>query len=96
MKKSKLVGGSTQAGSLCYFTPLPCRKRVANPIGTFWTGALLLDHLGEKKAAARLLSAIEAVVADKANHCPDLGGRATTRKVTDAVIAALETRQQIS
>jgi tartrate dehydrogenase/decarboxylase / D-malate dehydrogenase len=36
------------------------------------------------------LSAIEAVVADKANHCPDLGGRATTRKVTDAVIAELK------
>jgi tartrate dehydrogenase/decarboxylase/D-malate dehydrogenase len=65
-------------------------KGVANPIGAFWTGALLLDHLGEKKAAARLLSTIEAVVADKANHCPDLGGRATTRKVTDAVIAALK------
>jgi hypothetical protein len=64
-------------------------KGVANPIGSFWTGALLLDHLGEKKAAARLMSAIEAVVADKDNHCPDLGGRATTRKVTDAVIAAL-------
>jgi tartrate dehydrogenase/decarboxylase / D-malate dehydrogenase len=63
---------------------------VANPIGAFWTGALLLDHLGEKKAAARLLSTIEAVVADKANHCPDLGGRATTRNVTDAVIAALK------
>jgi tartrate dehydrogenase/decarboxylase / D-malate dehydrogenase len=65
-------------------------KGVANPIGSFWTGVLLLDHLGEKKAAARLLSAIEAVVADKANHCPDLGGRATTRKVTDAVVAALK------
>jgi len=64
-------------------------KGVANPIGSFWTGALLLDHLGEKKAAGRLMSAIETVVADKDNHCPDLGGRATTRKVTDAVIAAL-------
>ena len=65
-------------------------KGVANPIGAFWTGALLLDHLGEKKAAARLLSTIEAVVADKANHCPDLGGQATTRKVTEAVITALQ------
>jgi tartrate dehydrogenase/decarboxylase/D-malate dehydrogenase len=65
-------------------------KGVANPIGAFWTAALLLDHLGEKKAAARLLSTIEAVVANKANHCPDLGGRATTRNVTDAVIAALK------
>ena len=58
--------------------------------GAFWTGALLLDQLGEKKAAARLLSTIEAVVVDKANHCPDLGGQATTRKVTMAVIAALQ------
>jgi tartrate dehydrogenase/decarboxylase/D-malate dehydrogenase len=64
-------------------------KGIANPIGAFWTGVLLLDHLGEKKAAARLLSTIEAVVADKANHSPDLGGRATTRNVTDAVITAL-------
>jgi len=65
-------------------------KGIANPIGAFWTGALLLDHLGEREAAGRLLSSIEAVVADKANHCPDLGGQATTRKVTDAVIAALQ------
>jgi Isocitrate/isopropylmalate dehydrogenase len=55
-------------------------KGIANPIGAFWTGALLLDHVGEKRAAARLLSTIEGVVADKANHCPDLGGQATTRK----------------
>jgi tartrate dehydrogenase/decarboxylase/D-malate dehydrogenase len=65
-------------------------KGIPNPIGAFWTGALLLDHLGEREAAGRLLSSIEAVVADKANHCPDLGGQATTRKVTDAVIAALQ------
>ena len=64
-------------------------KGVANPIGAFWTGALLLEHLGEKRAATRLMSAIETVTVDKANHCPDLGGKATTRLVTDAVIAAL-------
>jgi tartrate dehydrogenase/decarboxylase/D-malate dehydrogenase len=64
-------------------------KGVANPIGAFWTAALLLEHLGEKKTASRLMSAIETVTANKANHCPDLGGEATTRKVTDAVIAAL-------
>ena len=65
-------------------------KGVANPIGAFWTGALLLEHLGEKEAATRLMSAIETVTADKANHCPDLGGKATTRLVTDAVIAAMD------
>jgi tartrate dehydrogenase/decarboxylase/D-malate dehydrogenase len=49
----------------------------------------MLEHLGEQKAAARLMQAIETVTSDKVNHCPDLGGKATTRKVTDAVIAAL-------
>ena len=65
-------------------------KGIANPIGTFWTAASMLDHLGQKDASARLMAAIEAVAADKANHCPDLGGRATNRKVTDAVIAELK------
>ena len=64
-------------------------KGIANPIGTFWSGAMMLDHLGEPKAAARLMRAIERVTADSALHTPDLGGKATTRSVTDAVIAAL-------
>jgi hypothetical protein len=45
-------------------------------------------EIREKTTPSPARSAIEAVVADKANHCPDLGGRTTTRKVTDAVIAA--------
>jgi tartrate dehydrogenase/decarboxylase/D-malate dehydrogenase len=65
-------------------------KGIANPIGTFWTGVMMLEHLGEAKAASRLMRAIERVTADKANHPPDLGGTATTRKVTDAVLHALE------
>ena len=62
---------------------------IANPIGTFWTATMMLDHLGEPAAAARLMRAIERVTADRAFHTPDLGGSATTRKVTDAVIAAI-------
>jgi tartrate dehydrogenase/decarboxylase / D-malate dehydrogenase len=65
-------------------------KGIANPIGTFWTGAMLLEHLGEAGAAVRLMRAVERVTADKALHTPDLGGRATTRQVTEAVLAALE------
>jgi tartrate dehydrogenase/decarboxylase/D-malate dehydrogenase len=65
-------------------------KGIANPIGTFWTGVMMLEHLGEAKAAQRLMRAVERVTADKANHPPDLGGTATTRKVTDAVLRALE------
>ncbi len=62
---------------------------IANPIGTFWTATMMLDHLGEPAASARLMRAVERTTADKANHTPDLGGNATTRSVTDAVIAAL-------
>jgi tartrate dehydrogenase/decarboxylase / D-malate dehydrogenase len=62
---------------------------VANPIGTFWSGVMMLEHLGEAGAAARLMRAIERVTADKAMHTPDLGGSATTAQVTAAVLEAL-------
>ena len=64
-------------------------KGIANPIATFWTAAMMLDHLGEARAAARLMRAVERVTADPALHTPDLGGKATTRQVTDAVCTAL-------
>ena len=62
---------------------------VANPVGTFWSCVMLLEHLGEPAAAARLMAAIEAVTADPALHTRDLGGRATTAQVTQAVCARL-------
>jgi tartrate dehydrogenase/decarboxylase / D-malate dehydrogenase len=64
-------------------------KGIANPVGTFWTATMMLDHLGEKPAADRLMRAIEKVTADPSLHTPDLGGTATTRKVTDATVAAI-------
>jgi tartrate dehydrogenase/decarboxylase/D-malate dehydrogenase len=64
-------------------------KGIANPVATFWTAAMMLEHLGEKPAAERLMRAVERVTADPALHTPDLGGRATTRQVTDAVCEAL-------
>jgi tartrate dehydrogenase/decarboxylase/D-malate dehydrogenase len=64
-------------------------KGIANPVGTFWTATMMLDHLGEKRAADRLMRAIEKVTADPSLHTPDLGGTATTRKVTDATVAAI-------
>jgi tartrate dehydrogenase/decarboxylase/D-malate dehydrogenase len=63
-------------------------KGVANPIGTFWSAVLMLEHLGENGAAARLMSAIEQVTRDRV-FTPDLGGNATTKEVTRAVCAAL-------
>jgi tartrate dehydrogenase/decarboxylase/D-malate dehydrogenase len=59
-------------------------KGIANPIATFWTAAMMLEHLGEAKAAARLMRAIEAVTA-KRIFTPDLGGAARTADVTRAV-----------
>ena len=64
-------------------------KGIANPVGTFWSSVMLLEHLGETAAAARLMRAIERVTADPALHTPDLGGTATTAQVTRAVCEAL-------
>jgi tartrate dehydrogenase/decarboxylase / D-malate dehydrogenase len=62
---------------------------IANPIASFWSGSMMLEHLGEPAAAARLLRAIERVTADTSLHTPDLDGTATTSEVTAAVCAAL-------
>jgi tartrate dehydrogenase/decarboxylase/D-malate dehydrogenase len=62
-------------------------KGWANPIGTFWSAVLLLEHLGEHGAAEHLMAAIESVTADPALHTRDLGGNATTAQVTGAICA---------
>ena len=59
-------------------------KGIANPIATFWTAAMMLEHLGEAEAAARLMKAVETVTASGL-QTPDLGGKATTAEVTRAV-----------
>jgi tartrate dehydrogenase/decarboxylase / D-malate dehydrogenase len=64
-------------------------KGLANPVGTFWSVVMLLEHLGEMDAAKRLMAAIEAVTANPALHTGDLGGAAKTVDVTRAVCAAL-------
>ncbi len=65
-------------------------KGLANPVGTFWSCVMLLEHLGEDKAAGCLMRAIEAVTANPVLHTRDLGGVATTRELTDAVCRALQ------
>jgi tartrate dehydrogenase/decarboxylase/D-malate dehydrogenase len=64
-------------------------KGLANPVGTFWSAVMLLEHLGQADAAGRLMQAIESVTADPKLHTRDLGGQATTRQVTDAVCRQL-------
>ncbi len=63
-------------------------KGVANPVATFWTAVMMLEHLGEKPAAARLMTAVEQVCA-AGILTRDVGGTATTEAVTDAVCAAI-------
>lgn len=62
---------------------------LANPVGTFWSVVMMLEHLGEPAAARRLMRAIEAVTANPALHTRDLGGQATTADVTQAVCRQL-------
>jgi tartrate dehydrogenase/decarboxylase/D-malate dehydrogenase len=61
---------------------------VANPIATFWTASMMLEHLGEQRAAARLMRAIERTTEEQV-FTPDLGGVHDTRAVTNAVLRAL-------
>lgn len=63
-------------------------KGIANPVATFWTASMMLEHLGEKEPAARLMAAVEKVTARKL-LTPDLGGEANTAIVTEAVCDAL-------
>ena len=64
-------------------------KGVANPVGTFWTVVMMLEHLGENEAAQRLMQAIEHVTANEKLHTRDLGGTAMTADVTAAVCAEI-------
>jgi tartrate dehydrogenase/decarboxylase/D-malate dehydrogenase len=63
-------------------------KGIANPIGALWTAALMLEHLGEREAAGKLMRPVEKVT-ESGIRTPDLGGKATTREVTEAVCEAI-------
>ena len=62
-------------------------KGLANPIGTFWSCVMLLEHIGQAAAAKALMAAIEQVTANPLLHTRDLGGKSTTAQVTEAVCA---------
>ncbi len=70
-------------------------KGLANPIGTFWSCVMLLEHLGEDHAAKALMSAIETITANANLHTRDLGGLATTAQVTQAVCAEVSLQQSL-
>jgi len=67
---------------------------LANPVGTFWSCVMMLEHLGLVQEAAQLMRAIETVTADPRLHTRDLGGKANTAQVTDAVCGLLQGEQR--
>ncbi len=62
---------------------------IANPIGAIWAGALMLDHLGERDAHDAIVAAITAVLSGGGVKTPDLGGKARTKEMADAIRDAL-------
>jgi tartrate dehydrogenase/decarboxylase/D-malate dehydrogenase len=60
-------------------------KGIANPIAQIWSGAMMLEHLGETKAAQAIEKAIAVVLARSDVLTPDLGGKASTRDVGQAI-----------
>lgn len=64
-------------------------KGIANPIGAIWAGALMLDHLGSREGHDLIVRAIERVLGGDGPRTPDLGGRARTSDVADAILNAM-------
>ncbi len=65
-------------------------KNIANPIGQVWSGAMMLRHLGEEKAARAVEKAIETVLAEGKCLTRDLGGTASTQELGDALAAIVK------
>jgi tartrate dehydrogenase/decarboxylase / D-malate dehydrogenase len=62
---------------------------IANPIGQIWSGAMMLRHLGAGDAADGVEAAIAEVLANSQVRTPDIGGRASTRELGEAIAAAV-------
>ena len=58
---------------------------IANPVGQIWSGAMMLDYLGEKEAANSIVTAIEKTISEKNNRTKDLGGDSNTINCSDAI-----------
>jgi tartrate dehydrogenase/decarboxylase/D-malate dehydrogenase len=62
---------------------------IANPIGTIWAGAMMMQHLGYPMVHDTLMEAIETVLHDPKNLTPDMGGNAGTRILGQAILAMI-------
>ena len=88
-------GGNINPNGISMFEPIhgsaPKYKgmNVANPLATIWAGALMLEEIGEKKAASAIVDAIASVVKEGKIRTKDLGGSNSTREMGDAVVERL-------
>ena len=64
-------------------------KGISNPVGQIWSGAMMLDYLGEKEASNSIFEAIEKSLSDKSNRTKDLGGDADTITSSNSILANL-------
>jgi tartrate dehydrogenase/decarboxylase/D-malate dehydrogenase len=64
-------------------------RGIANPIGAVWAGAMMLEHLGEQESGARVMAAIESVLAEGSTRTRDLGGDASCQELADALVQSL-------
>jgi tartrate dehydrogenase/decarboxylase/D-malate dehydrogenase len=62
-------------------------KKIANPVAQIWSGAMMLDHLGEKQAARAVEDAVFKVLARRDPLTPDIGGNASTEDMGNAIAA---------
>jgi tartrate dehydrogenase/decarboxylase/D-malate dehydrogenase len=69
-------------------------RKISNPLGAIWSGALMLEHLGHPRAAADIVAAIEQVIID-GPHTPDMKGKASTAEVGAAVAEAVRAQAKV-
>lgn len=88
-------GGNISPNGISMYEPIHgsapkyAGKGIANPIATILAGQMMLDDIGERRAAADLEKAVLRVLGERKVRTPDLGGRASTMDMADAIIAAL-------
>jgi tartrate dehydrogenase/decarboxylase/D-malate dehydrogenase len=60
-------------------------RKICNPIGQVWSGAMMLEHLGEKAAADAIVAAIETLLRQGGPRTRDMGGQSGTEEVGRAL-----------
>ena len=94
-------GGNINPSGVSMFEPIHGSapkykgKNTANPIATIWAGAMMLEELGEKRAADLVIEAIEGVLREGKVRTRDLGGTSKTNEVGDAIVGKLKVNEQM-